>query len=285
MILQLPAFIAVALLACSTSFGIKVAPKQYSCQGGKCIQLSPFIKNSSTSVNGRKVSSQSTCLLTCGGSGNLWPRPNGHLVMGEGQVLPVSTILPFKPASQDDKGLPKRLKNLIKQAEILFHQDLESLKPESYGKGSAALAAATLFWPKSSSGSKSPSAFSPQDSAALKVHVSLIISDPKVVAPSTTVDESYSLTISSSSKHRQGRRISVIISAETFFGARHGIETLGQLFSWEKDGLVIASNVTLIGDGPKFPHRGVMMDLARHFLSVNTIRSTIRPENHYHQID
>lgn len=35
-------------------------------------------------------------------------------------------------------------------------------------------------------------------------------------------------------------------------------------------------NVTLIGDGPRFPHRGVMLDVARHFLPLNTIKNTIR---------
>jgi N-acetyl-beta-hexosaminidase len=38
----------------------------------------------------------------------------------------------------------------------------------------------------------------------------------------------------------------------------------------------MASNVSLIGDGPIFRHRGVMLDLARHFLPIHTIKSTIR---------
>lgn len=87
---------------------------------------------------------------------------------------------------------------------------------------------------------------------------------------SSETDESYQLKLQSSSN-----RILAEISAETVFGARHGLETLSQLMTKRVDrmkraGLVIVSSAS-ITDKPAYQHRGLLLDSARHFIPVPTI--------------
>lgn len=110
------------------------------------------------------------------------------------------------------------------------------------------------------------------------------ISDVTSVLISTTVnsgqlnlqletDESYRLET-----FRTTESVVVEIHAETFFGARHALETLAQLIWWDdfSNGgmLKILTNVT-IEDGPKFPYRGVMIDTARNFFPLEQLKNVV----------
>lgn len=66
------------------------------------------------------------------------------------------------------------------------------------------------------------------------------------------------------------------------FGVRNGLETLSQLvakytlelndgFSKPIGGLAIISEAKIL-DKPKFSHRGLLIDTARNYLSINTIK-------------
>jgi len=58
------------------------------------------------------------------------------------------------------------------------------------------------------------------------------------------------------------------IRSETVWGALRGIETFSQII-WgsERDGIRhYYMNSTTIYDWPRFPHRGLMIDSARHYL-------------------
>ncbi|XP_031349182.1 chitooligosaccharidolytic beta-N-acetylglucosaminidase-like [Photinus pyralis] len=105
-----------------------------------------------------------------------------------------------------------------------------------------------------------------------KLIVSVYITDPSQNQLKLSTDESYSLKISKLSS----RDISANITAATYFGARHGFETLGQLIIYDdfENSLKIISDAN-ITDGPAYPYRGVMLDTARNFISVETIKRTI----------
>lgn len=77
-------------------------------------------------------------------------------------------------------------------------------------------------------------------------------------------NESYSLEINSNK---------IILKAETEFGAYNGLETLLQLLE-VKNGSYIFPNVK-IKDEPRFPWRGLMIDVARHFMPVDVIKRNI----------
>ena len=57
------------------------------------------------------------------------------------------------------------------------------------------------------------------------------------------------------------------LSADTVYGALRGLETFSQLLRTEGTDHTIAAQTVV--DFPRFPHRGVMLDTARHFLPVS----------------
>jgi len=83
------------------------------------------------------------------------------------------------------------------------------------------------------------------------------------------VDESYTLTVSASGD--------VAIEAPAVWGAMHALESLSQLVVWENAtaGYELANAPWAIVDAPRFQHRAVMIDSARHFLSVGTMNRQI----------
>ncbi|MFH1851712.1 MAG: beta-N-acetylhexosaminidase [Candidatus Neomarinimicrobiota bacterium] len=77
-------------------------------------------------------------------------------------------------------------------------------------------------------------------------------------------DESYTLTVTTD-------RISLV--AETDLGVLHGLETLLQLF--DSDGTNYYFQEATINDVPRFPWRGLMIDVCRHFQPVEVIKRNI----------
>ena len=90
--------------------------------------------------------------------------------------------------------------------------------------------------------------------------------------PRMDVDESYTLVLSPDKENTY----SVNISAKTYFGARHGIETLSQLISYkeETDSLQMHTFAN-IEDKPLYPHRGLILDTSRNFFSVAILKRII----------
>lgn len=72
---------------------------------------------------------------------------------------------------------------------------------------------------------------------------------------------------------------SIIINAEFDQGVFYGIQTLRQLFPVEAEAgelkLPHALPALLVSDGAKFPHRGLLLDCCRHFMSVEFIKKYI----------
>ena len=89
--------------------------------------------------------------------------------------------------------------------------------------------------------------------ASLRVDVA---SDSLALGISTS--EAYNLTIAFPA---------ATLAADTVYGALRGLETFTQLVS-AADRTIAAQSVV---DFPRFPHRGVMLDTARHFLPVSFI--------------
>nr|XP_022911133.1 chitooligosaccharidolytic beta-N-acetylglucosaminidase-like isoform X1 [Onthophagus taurus] len=83
--------------------------------------------------------------------------------------------------------------------------------------------------------------------------------------------EGYELFINASSHN-----VYVNIVSNNFFGVRHGLETLLQLIvcSLSINSIKIISGA-YIKDKPLYPYRGVMLDTARHFISIRSIKRTI----------
>uniref|UniRef100_A0A1B0D7A1 Beta-hexosaminidase n=1 Tax=Phlebotomus papatasi TaxID=29031 RepID=A0A1B0D7A1_PHLPP len=86
-------------------------------------------------------------------------------------------------------------------------------------------------------------------------------------------DESYSLSIAKASG---GEGINVKIHAVTYFGLRHGLESLGQLIVYDELQFryKMPGKVEIV-DRPVYRHRGLLLDTVRQFYSVKSIKRTI----------
>ena len=76
--------------------------------------------------------------------------------------------------------------------------------------------------------------------------------------------ESYALTADEAS---------VVVTGADAAGLFYGVQTLGQLVQADGEGWVVPA--VRIDDTPRFAYRGVMLDVARHFHSVETVKGYI----------
>lgn len=73
------------------------------------------------------------------------------------------------------------------------------------------------------------------------------------------------------------------IQAETAYGARHGLQTLSQLMtvvSNSNTSFIMMVKHAFVTDAPVYCHRGLLIDTARHFLSMETIKRTLDGMGH-----
>jgi hexosaminidase len=101
----------------------------------------------------------------------------------------------------------------------------------------------------------------PQSAAAKSPTIDIVIAHKVPTIPRPDSDESYKLVVDESG---------VKLTANTRFGALHGIETLLQLLQNGPDNTALP--YVTIEDTPRFPWRGVLLDSARHFLPIEDIK-------------
>ncbi|VDN56866.1 unnamed protein product [Dracunculus medinensis] len=83
--------------------------------------------------------------------------------------------------------------------------------------------------------------------------------------PSLKMDESYKLDVT---------RKTAVLKANEVWGALRGLESFSHMVYYNKtSGYQIRAEI--VKDFPRFPHRGVLLDTARHFLSVNALKGNI----------
>ena len=80
------------------------------------------------------------------------------------------------------------------------------------------------------------------------------------------VDESYTLDVLRDDAY-------MVLQANTYYGALHGLETLSQLITYNFNASLYAINGLpwSISDEPRYPHRGVLVDTSRHYQTLPTI--------------
>ncbi|XP_042907427.1 beta-hexosaminidase subunit beta [Parasteatoda tepidariorum] len=96
-------------------------------------------------------------------------------------------------------------------------------------------------------------------------------------------DESYSISIPASG--------SAEITTKTIWGALRGLETFSQLIYQDENGHNLI-NATSIEDEPRFKYRGMLLDTARHYLPIKTLKKNLDAMSynklntfHWHIID
>ena len=208
----------------------------------RCVRVS----SSSTS----NVQGLAACKMTCDPSGVIWPSPTEDVQLSRDLVhfLPhqlkvVAVIAPSEQVS----NMVNRFVDIFREYLYLSHPDYEG----SY---------------------KSPFTESPfTEGGSVSVSIKVESED---LSLTTDTDESYEVTVS---RAGTGSHLEVKIAAATYYGARHGLETLSQMITYDdlSDTLQTYSSAT-VRDRPIFPHRGVLVDTSRNFMTVDVIKQIIR---------
>ena len=82
------------------------------------------------------------------------------------------------------------------------------------------------------------------------------------------VDETYALAVAADGS-------AATLTAPTLFGAYHGLQTFAQLVAFDFDSGGYSAQVVNISDSPAYAWRGVMLDVARHFLPLRVLERAV----------
>lgn len=207
---------------------------------GYVCQQGRCVKVELTESNIENAISLSVCRLLCGDSkvGTVWPKPTGTVrIENFIQHIDVNTITFEFPK------LPKQ-KPLWEGNKVRF---LQQLKAQEIGVVKAGGAKLTLI-------------------------VELAADVDELPRITLDTDESYKLSISLTKDNGTIAKI----HSNTYFGARHGLETLSQLIVYDdirREQQLLAK--VEIEDAPVYKWRGILLDTSRHFYSVDSIKRTI----------
>ena len=214
------------------------SPWTYTCDGANLSWTSGVCTRMKATTSSPAVSLQ-RCALTCLPSSHLWPVP--FFVDQEASVsdFDVDTV---EVVTNGNVEVDQLMKEAVqRQVDILKKKQGKRDQQEVEG-----------------------------DAQLLQIQVAL---GSDSLDFNIDTDESYSFNVH---KTDEGSVIKVEIFGATYFGCRHAVETLFQLADWDPftRSHIIADEVR-VEDSPAFPHRGVMLDTARHFISVEKIEELI----------
>ncbi len=99
----------------------------------------------------------------------------------------------------------------------------------------------------------------------------------KTLSLNLRTDESYTLSISTRVQQDLPRdEVLVFVKAKTFYGARHALETLAQMITYDPiENCYRVPFVASVEDSPAFPYRGILIDTGRNYFSVDSIKRVI----------
>ncbi|XP_066233451.1 beta-hexosaminidase subunit beta [Saccopteryx leptura] len=95
--------------------------------------------------------------------------------------------------------------------------------------------------------------------------VSVVLDSECDTFPNISSDESYTLFVKAPVAYLKANKV---------WGVLRGLETFSQLIYQDPYG-AFTINETAISDSPRFPHRGILIDTARHYLPVKSILKTL----------
>lgn len=217
---------------------IELIPWRWQCQDGRdCVRIDP---GEVRAASEQPLMSLDGCKSICGFHGSLWPQPEsvrlGHDLVSI-WVDPVSSFQ-MELRSKEQSQIALVLQGAW---DIVFNhiQNLVKVKPLTKKAG-----------------------------REFQVHVQVLDNSLQL---DLNTPEDYKLSWSANN-----RSVKVQIVASTFFGARHALESLSQMITFDPvaSSLQIVSHAT-IEDKPKFRYRGLLLDTGRSYMSVDSIRKII----------
>ncbi|XP_037083425.1 LOW QUALITY PROTEIN: chitooligosaccharidolytic beta-N-acetylglucosaminidase-like [Pollicipes pollicipes] len=214
-------------------------PWTWRCENGACVRRAADEVTDGLTLN--------ACKLTCNDDSMLWPRPTGPFSIGNNTVS-------FRLESvRLTYQAPEAARALLGQAGARFQAQLAAMMDG----GDSCMAG--------------PDGQSDAAVGARSVKVMVVVEDGNTALTLDT-SEFYQLLIN----HTADDEVHVLIYADTFFGARHALETLSQLVNYDNvnDALQTVRAV-MISDAPVYPVRALTLDTSRNFISLAGLLRTI----------
>ncbi|XP_012263445.2 probable beta-hexosaminidase fdl isoform X2 [Athalia rosae] len=188
--------------------------------------------------------SLATCTALCGGNSRLiWPRPTGDTFLGENSVtlhLQQISIVTVNTSDQE-------IKNLLEHAKDVFLGNIKSLIKVPNAKARSSIDNFVIY-------------ISAGDAIGTKL--------------SLDTNESYKLEVT-----LKGKQLEAKITGKSYYGVRHGLETLSQMIWWDeasgRNGILRTISSALIEDKPTFGYRGILIDTGRQFFTVEELKRVI----------
>jgi len=184
------------------------------------------------------------CKLTCGQYGSLWPRPSGEVSISK--TVEKFDIADVEFTFSGNASTSPVVVHLVEEIQQIFTTNV------------------VRNYPNANATSKDVG-----HKVAIEIGIS---SDDDTL--SLTTDEHYCLMMSTNASTDT---TNMFIKATTFFGARHGLETLSQMINYDEvdECLQILSSGHICHDTPVFAYRGIMLDSARNFISIKGLEQAI----------
>ncbi|XP_026732584.1 chitooligosaccharidolytic beta-N-acetylglucosaminidase [Trichoplusia ni] len=196
------------------------------------------VKTRNDPQNKDPVLSLEACKMFCNDYGLLWPQPTGKTDLGNFLSKININNIDIKLMNEG------RSADLVKEAGNRFKSLVSMAIPRGVSPKSTGKAVSVLLYNE----------------------------NPDVREFSLDMDEGYDLRVQAVSSDR----LNATITAHNFFGMRNGLETLSQLIVYDdiRNHMLIVRDVT-INDKPTYPYRGILLDTARNYYSIDSIKATI----------
>jgi len=217
---------------------------------GRCIKVL-----SSKISDGVDTKDLDGCKLTCGDHGMLWPIPTGNVTMAKTLV---KNLVPESVTFSKESVFPNpKIDDMLNELEKIFKNYLRANHPD-FDPASKTI----LEGGFTESGAGVPS---------LDVRFTIRSSE---VSPVMEQDEGYRLVLNSPPDNPS--LMVANVEAQTYFGARHAVETLSQLIAYDEsnNALQIVSSADII-DKPEYTHRGLILDTSRNYFSMRILRKVV----------
>lgn len=230
-------WVVVLLSILSTSISQKSETDSRAIWGYEC-QKNQCVRTEITNNNADKIISFPVCRIFCGSElGTIWPKPTGTVKISDMLLhFSLQTLTFVLPNHENQREFwTWNRDRFIEQLKT----KLESPKAAPFGGGKF-----------------------------LNININVANSDLRL---SLDTDESYSIGSRMTDDIAQ-----IDINANTFYGARHGLETLSQLIVFDniRNEYLIVQDIE-ITDAPVYKYRGILLDTARNYYSVESIKRTI----------
>ncbi|XP_037080175.1 chitooligosaccharidolytic beta-N-acetylglucosaminidase-like [Pollicipes pollicipes] len=219
-----------------------LSPWTWRCESGRCMR-----RPVDEATDGMQFNS---CKLTCGDLSVVWPRPTGPAMFGKKTVPFLLDRVKFTLTA------PGPVKPMLQEATEIFLSNLRVLHP-------------VLKHPQKAGCTRAGHCPPALAERLLRV---VVVVDSDIVRLSVNTSEFHQVLINQT----QDGDMNVLVYAPTFFGARHGLETVSQLINYDDQHACLqVINMTMLSDAPVYPVRALTIDTARNFISLAGLRRTV----------